>query len=133
MTTNTERENWRGLLAFLPALRNREPDFWRVGAWGDMPSTVSTDTAKSLLRYIYDHNLLLEDFDWMAWQDEAIAHLDYRLRLETADLPTLQKLLTAHIRADRFSEGHYDAILENGFLRDLLERLAVVLLERPNP
>ena len=125
--TETELENWRGLLAFLPALRNRTPDFWRVGVWGDMTSVVSTETAKSLFKYIYEHDLLLKDFDWMAWQHEALAYLDYRLRLETADLATIQKLLTAHIRADRFSEGHYDAILENGFLRDLLERLAVVL------
>ena len=125
--TELELEHWRGLLAFLPALRNRTPDFWRVGAWGDMTSVVSTETAQSLLKYIYGHGLLLEDFDWMAWQEEALAYLDYRIRLETADLPTLQKLLTAHIRADRLTEGHYDAMLENGFLRDLLERLAVVL------
>jgi hypothetical protein len=121
----SEKERWDGLLQFLPALQNREPLYWRVGTWGDMPSVVSTDTARRLLTYLHE-NIVLPDFDWQAWQDQAIGYLDYRIRLETADLPTLRKLLTAHVRADRFAEGHYDSILENGFLRDVLERVAVL-------
>ncbi len=118
-----EKCQWEELLQFLPALQNQEPLYWRVGAWGDMPSVVSTETARNLLSYLYDH-MLLAGFDWMAWQNEAIGYLDYRIRLETADLLTIQKLLTTHIRADRLSEGHYDSILENGFLRDVLEQVA---------
>jgi hypothetical protein len=127
---DSEREKWQGLLAFLPMLRNREPLYWRVGAWGDMPSVVSTETARSFMKCVYDSGLMLDGFDWQAWQEEAIGYLDYRIRLETADLDTVRRLLTAHLRADRFAEGHYDALLENGFFRDLLERAAILLDER---
>ena len=121
-----EKEKWQGVLQFLPALQNREPLYWRVGAWGDMPSVVSTATARDLRAYI-EQQLLLPDFDWQAWQEEALAYQDYRIRLEAADLPTIQKILTAHLRASRVAEGHYDSVLENGFLRDVLARVAVLM------
>jgi|GEM_PF-2316502 len=121
-----EKEKWLSLLQFLPALQNREPLYWRVGAWGDMPSVVSATTARDLRAYVEQH-FLLTDFDWQAWQEEALAYQDYRIRLETADLLTIQKILTAHLRAGRVVEGHYDSVLENGFLRDVLERIAVLM------
>lgn len=115
---------WQGLLAFLPALQNREPLYWRVGAWGDMPSVVSHEVARTLHAYLHTYMLLPEPFDWMNWQAEALAYHDQRELLHTADLPTLRKILTTHLRADRLVEGHYDALLENGFLRDVLEQVA---------
>ena len=130
---DTEQEKWQGLLVFLPALRNREPVYWRVGTWGDMPSVVGPETARAFMDYVYRSGLLLDDFDWQAWQEEAISYLDYRIRLETSDLQTVRKLLTAHVRADRFAEGHFDALLENGFFRDLLERVAVLVGENAAP
>ena len=40
-----------------------------------------------------------------------------------ADLLTLRRLLTTHVRADRFTEGHLAAELENGHICAILEQL----------
>ncbi len=121
--TETQKMAVQGLLTFLPALQNKERDFIRNGYWSEMASIVSTATAQNLFRYLHDNGFILPDFDWMAWSEEALSYLDNRSTLKSADWQTLYQLLTAHIRADRTSEGHYDAILENGFLRDILMRM----------
>lgn len=36
---------------------------------------------------------------------------------------TLRKLLTAHVRADRFSEGHLASVLESRHITAMLRRL----------
>ncbi|QHT68311.1 hypothetical protein GXP67_17520 [Rhodocytophaga rosea] len=112
----------QGLLRFLPLLQNHEAVYDRIGYWGDMTSRVSATTARDLFQYLYRHGFILENFDWMQWSDHALAFEEDRSKLSTADLPTLYKIITTHIRADRFTEGHYDSILENGFLADVLLR-----------
>jgi hypothetical protein len=124
-----QREAVRGLLSFLPALENTEPDFTRNGYWSEFLSVVSTRTAQDLYRYLYENGFVLPDFDWQAWGGEALVYLDEREKLQAAGWDTLYKLLTTHLRADRTNEGHYDAILENGFLRDVLRRMKVLLGE----
>jgi hypothetical protein len=118
-----------GLLAFLPALENTEPSYLRNGYYSEMYSVVSAPTARDLFRYLYDHRFILEDFDWQSWGEEALAYMDNRQKLQTAGWHTLYLLLTAHISADRGKAGHYDEILENGFLRDVLRRMQVLLEE----
>ena len=112
-----------GLLTFLPLLRNTSPDFSRIGYWGDMSSRVSAQTARDFYQYVYNNGFILIDFDWQAWGDEAVSYMEDRKKLNTADMATLYKLITAHMRADHFVEGHYDAIIENGFLGDVLHRM----------
>ncbi len=121
--SETQKTAVRGLLAFLPALQNTEREFTRNGYWSEMSSIVSTATAQNLFRYLYDNGFVLPEFDWMAWSEQALSYLDDRDKLRLADWQTLYQLLTTHIRADRFTEGHYDAIIENGFLRDVLTRM----------
>jgi hypothetical protein len=121
MTSSTEAV--KGLVAFLPLLQNTSPDFSRIGYWGDMSSRVSTATARNFFQYVYNHGFVIKDFNWEAWTDEAVSYLENRQKLKTADMGTLYKIITTHIKADQFIEGHYDAIIENGFLADVLERI----------
>jgi O-acetyl-ADP-ribose deacetylase len=46
-----------------------------------------------------------------------------------ADLLTLRKLLTAHVRGDRFTEGHLAAVLEKGHILAILKRLEQIRAE----
>jgi hypothetical protein len=46
--------------------------------------------------------------------------------LETANLLTLRKLLTVHVRKDRFVEGHLARMLECGHITAILRRLREV-------
>jgi hypothetical protein len=113
----------KGLLEFLPLLQNTTPEYSRIGYWGDMSSRVSASTAKNLFQYLHNNGFVLKDFDWEAWSDEAVSYLEDRQKLQTAEISTLVKIITTHLHADQFVEGHYDAIIENGFLADVLARI----------
>ncbi len=119
----------QGLLAFLPALENTDPHYLRNGYWSEMYSVVSAPVARDLFRYLYDHRFVLENFDWQSWGETALSYMDDRQKVQTAGWHTLYLLLTTHISAERGKAGHYDEILENGFLRDVLRRMKALLEE----
>ena len=54
-----QREAVQGLLAFLPALENREPNYLRNGYGSEMYSVVSAPVARDLFRYLYDRHFVL--------------------------------------------------------------------------
>ena len=62
-------------------------------------------------------------FDWRSWREEAERYQTNPEALETADLLTLRKLLTVHVRAERFSEGHLASVFESGHMTAILRRL----------
>ena len=62
-------------------------------------------------------------FDWGEWQDEAERLTVTPGALDDADLLTLMKLLTLHVRKERFSGGHLANAFEQGWIVAILERL----------
>ncbi|HEX8600008.1 MAG TPA: DUF6508 domain-containing protein [Chloroflexia bacterium] len=62
-------------------------------------------------------------YDWVAWQDEAWGFVNDPDLLNDADLDTLRKLLTLHVRKDRFVEGHISEMIDLGHIRAILHRL----------
>ena len=64
---------------------------------------------------------------WSEFQDEAIGYFENPTRLETADPETIRKLLTLHVRKDRFCEGHFLEMLEVDNIQAILRRLATLL------
>ncbi len=50
-------------------------------------------------------------FDWIAWQDEANQFVKHPEYIKTTDAKTIRKLLTLHVRMDRFSDGHLAKML----------------------
>jgi len=66
----------------------------------------------------------IRPFDWPAWCREVGADvLTSKEFVREADLETVWKLFTAHIRADRFNEGHLANAFVNGHIVALLRRL----------
>ena len=62
-------------------------------------------------------------FDWGEWQDEAERLTVTPGALDDADLLTLMKLLTLHVRKERFSGGHLANAFEQGWIVAILERM----------
>ncbi len=62
-------------------------------------------------------------FEWVKWQDEAERLMSDPNALRTADLETLKKLLTTHVRKERFCEGHLAAMLREHHITAILHRL----------
>jgi hypothetical protein len=72
-------------------------------------------------------NGFIQPFDWMNWW-EGEQLVNNPALLKKASQQTLRKLLTAHVRADRFSEGHLAAMFEAGHIVMILKRLAEIHL-----
>lgn len=111
------------VLQFLPVF---EGPGYSFGEWhqseGQFPFFSHSREVVSFVQTPYDQNVLIR-FDWMSWGEEAERYQEEPGALETADLLTLRKLLTAHVRADRLSEGHLANVLESGHITDILRRM----------
>ena len=73
----------------------------------------------------YENGFVLMDFEWSTW--EGARRITERPEvLASADLETICKLLTVHARSDRFCEGHFGEVIENGQMLAIMRRLAEV-------
>lgn len=66
----------------------------------------------------------IETFDWMTWVESIGAdNLNSISYLKTADLETYRKLMSAHIRLERFSAGHIQKLFTSGYMHAFFEGL----------
>jgi len=71
----------------------------------------------------------IEPFDWVAWKGRAEALVADPALLAGADPATLGRLLTTHVRQERFCDGHLSAMVRCGHFEGLCARLAALLVE----
>lgn len=71
-------------------------------------------------------NAFVVNFDWPSWEPTAHRYLEDAELLKEASIDGLQKLLTTHVRMDRFCEGHFSEMIRRGHIRAILERLAEI-------
>jgi hypothetical protein len=116
-----QQEDIETTLAFIPILS--EPDFifgeWRTPE-GQFPHYAFSPEASRLIDALVK---LIIVFDWPAWSEEAPALMEDPAALAKADLLTLRKLITTHVRVERFNEGHLAGQFESGHLLAILYRL----------
>lgn len=104
-----------------------------LGEWLGWAHTVTTlEAAQGFIRRgitcygeestLYEQKIIIV-FDWTSWGDEVKRYQAEPEALARANLLTLRKLLTAHIRADRFVEGRLASVLESGHIAAILRRL----------
>jgi hypothetical protein len=111
------------LLRFLPVFEAADADHgeWRL-AGGVMPYLVTSEAVTGFVEALYG-NGWVEPFDWGAWQETAAGYAGSPERVATADIDTIRKLLTTHVRKDRFCEGHLVAMIASGHIAAVLRRL----------
>lgn len=133
MSAGSVAERIDALLPFLPVMDARVAGEWRGGDKNpDGSITVPwMEYNQAVLDFIRTCgvNGWLEPFDWMAWLPEALNLHDRREVLETASVETLRKLLTLHIRRDRFFEGHLANMIADGHIAAILRRMAAIRTE----
>ena len=143
MLTEELRQRLTAIGAFADELES--PDF-DPGQWHDserrqtaddevwtMPWFELSDRAEAFLAAIRA-NGWIEPFDWMDWAqtDEATALRDDRAALGRATLDQLQRLLTAVVRAERFSDGTLEWAFDSGLMAAIARR-AQALAAEPDP
>ncbi|MFU8772234.1 MAG: ADP-ribosylglycohydrolase family protein [Anaerolineales bacterium] len=115
-------DNLQSVLKFLPVFE--QPDF-SCGDWitqeGHFPYFSYKPEVLGFIMALSE-NGFSQPFDWMKWW-EGKQLVDNPTLLSRANLQTLRKLLTAHVSADRFTEGHLAAMFESGHISRILNRM----------
>ena len=138
-----ETVDWDRLLAYLPTFEREGFEFAReVTSPGYALIDPETDSRTEMPFYdwspevhefheaLYSAGVILPYFDWSSWHEEAKRFVDAPRAIEEADELTLRRLLTAHARAERFSEGHFVEMLKSGHITAILRRLKELNEER---
>ncbi len=111
------------ILKYLPTFEKQDDPF---GQWveqeGQFLYFSFSPEVDEFISTLYKQNMIIP-FDWTSWGEEAERYRTDPAALEAADLLTLRKLLTAHVRADRFVEGHLASVFESGHMTAILRRL----------
>ena len=114
------------LLRFLPIF---EQPGYVFGEWhsaeGQIPYYSMDREATEFVQALYDQHVVFS-FDWPGWQQEAKRFASDPEALETADLLTLRKLLTTHVRKDRFVDGYLAGMMKCGHITAILRRLGKI-------
>lgn len=90
------------------------------------------DAMQTLHELVYKTKLIARNFDWGKWIQQAEHYMNNPDAVAQADLVTIQKLITAHFRGERFAEGHLESIHQSGHLSALLRRIAQLAIEMPD-
>jgi ADP-ribosyl-[dinitrogen reductase] hydrolase len=111
------------ILKYLPLFEEPNDQF---GQWvepeGQFPYFSFSPEIDEFIDALHKQDMIIP-FDWTSWRKEAERYQTDPEALETADLLTLRKLLTVHVRAERFAEGHLASVFESGHIAALLRRL----------
>ncbi len=89
---------------------------------GYLPYYQYDSRVDSFVHDLHEHGFIFS-FDWPSWQEEAIRLFENPETIAHADLITIQKMFTTHVRKDRFCEGHLAAMIESGHMTAILQRL----------
>ena len=101
--------SWRG--------GNRGSDDARSLPWPEYPDIVTEFFRVAARECWSDYDYRPDDAGRLLMNEETV---------RTADLEQIKTMLTFCVRGERFSDGHWAAMIEGGHVRRLLERLAVL-------
>jgi O-acetyl-ADP-ribose deacetylase len=124
-TPNTD--NLEAVLHLLPSIEKEEALLGEVVVKeGVFPYWTYSDLFENFVQTLYDNGWII-DFNWPQWQEEAKDYIDNIATLKKADLETLQKLITLHVRKNRFCDGHLVSIIKSGHIGDIFHRAKEIL------
>lgn len=122
--------DWARVLAWLPTLT--DPDFdpgpapeLTADADGHhhVRSGGPSATTRAFVAELYDAEVVA-GFDWSAWMAEHGRRLaGDPSALAAASLEDCRRLLVAHVRGDRFTDGHLVGALRDGQVQAILTRI----------
>ncbi len=130
MSAQRQRERLAALAAFVPVFGAADFSF---GEWhsppGQMPWFSLSADASRFISTVSMFDWVVPGFDWPTWQrtDEARRFLEDADAIAGATVEDLERLLTVHIRLNRFSEGHLAVAFEAGQFTAIAQRAAALL------
>ena len=121
------RDGLEELIALIPEMESYH------GSWGEHDITSDGNTVylgayefsdiTGRVHSCINGSGLICPFGWIDWQEEAERICNDAELIAEIDLLTVRKLLTLHLRKERFCEGHFAAMCESGVILLILKRL----------
>ena len=105
--------DWGRLLAYLPTFERPDYRFANGRAW--------SAEVMEFQQALHDIGLFF-NFDWGAWHGQAERFFEDPEAVAGADEATLRRLLTLHVRKERFAENHLLEMLRSGHVAAVLRR-----------
>lgn len=126
MLNNIIIKNINAILAFSALFESQDAKLYQleIKASHLEPYRYSEDICR-FIKTLYEENFVIS-FDWLAWQDEAKRFIYNPTSLNLADIYILNKLLTTHVRQERFCSGHLAKIINNGHILAIVKRIAAI-------
>ena len=112
------------MLVFIPAFD--DPSIatdWQIPMDEDHWPDVEFMKGVSRFMDVCYKNGVVVRFDWENWETEAMKWVREPALLKEADLGTVRRLLTWHIRQNRFTKNHVATMIASGHIRLILKRL----------
>ncbi|BAY64027.1 Appr-1-p processing domain protein [Calothrix brevissima NIES-22] len=126
MSTQITIKNLENILGFVTLLTNQEVKLYDIQT---EPLTFEpycySKEFNELITALYQENFIIS-FDWLAWKQSADSFITNPELLTVADISTLQKLFTTHIRQERFCSGHLARMIDNKHLLAIFQRLQAI-------
>ena len=94
-----------------------------------MPWYELSADAEELVGGLHERGLVVK-FDWPAWSETARSYVDDPELLAQASMDDCVRLLTTHVRKDRFCEEHLVDMLECGRVAAVLRRMREIRRRR---
>ena len=126
MDATPTAENFDRVLDFLPYFESASRHFYDLDTAGlSMDPYIYAPEVVRFISTLYAQGFIIP-YDWAAWKDEAARYQSDPSLIHGADIPTLRKLLTLYVRADRFNSGYVAAMIDRGLILVILRRLKVL-------
>ncbi|MBR6011884.1 MAG: hypothetical protein IK060_06065 [Methanomicrobium sp.] len=88
----------------------------------EIAKTGGCEAIKDFLMVLYYNNWLINT-RWQDWTGIAETHLGHRELLKEADVETIRKILTVHVRIDRLFPGDIADIISKGYMFAIFKRI----------
>ena len=119
-------QNLNKLLVFLTVFQSNDFVAGKVILEeGSLPYWDYSEQVENFIKTFYEC-VTFDNFSWPEWQGEAEKYWNDSELIREADIETCLKLLTTHIRKDRFCDGHLAAAFENGQIVAIIERMKLL-------
>ncbi|MBD2502345.1 O-acetyl-ADP-ribose deacetylase [Anabaena azotica] len=121
MSSEITPENIDNILNFLTLFSSQDCRLYDIQT---EPYSYSQEF-ESFIAALYAENFIIP-FDWISWQQEATRFVTDPALINLADISTIQKLFTSHVRQERFCSGHLAKLIDNGHFLTILPRLQAI-------
>jgi len=129
------QQDWQPLLVLIPEIANTSKfGEWKGGEKGPdgsitMPWCETVPIVQKFLDAVYTIPIIIT-FDWGSWEEGRKIASSVDFDLDTLDIVTKCKLITAIVRNDRFCEGALVSAFESGLILKILKSIEKQVIDK---